>query len=136
MGSIIRMSGALAGGTENAIAQIDVPANTTLLGIQWAVNANLDADDEFYRVQLSFRASYSYTNDDRAVISEVAQQVALLTSGVYINQNNLYVPMPDIGLMGGERLFLHGSSTSGVIANVVCFLHLDHDMDKPSVRRR
>lgn len=136
MGSVIRMYGTGDGGTDNAIASIDMPMNTTILACQWDVGGDNDADDEYYVAQLSFTSTYAVSNDQRAVISEVRTKLALTTSGVWVNHINLYVALPEIKVFGGERLYLHVDATAGLLTTVSCFVHLANDMDLAAMRRR
>jgi hypothetical protein len=136
MGSIIRMYATTAGGTENGLAAVDIPMNTSLVGVQWACVADLDADDEYWYGQLSFSSAYANTNDQRSAITECRMKMALTTSGVWVGYQNLYCPMPNLALNAGERLYLHCASSAGVIGIVNAFLAIADDLDRPSVRRR
>ncbi len=137
MGSIIKMFGVGTGGAEAAIAQIDVPSPGDIIGLQWAIRGSLAGADHFVDVQLSFRSTASFaTNDDRGIISEVRVQNDLTTSGVALVEVNNYIQIPEVPIMGGERLYLHISATAAFAANVTCLVHFSFDMDKISVRRR
>lgn len=136
MGSVIKMYGAGDGDTD-VLAQVDIPMSGSLIGLQWAVAADLDADVEYLVAQLSFRSTGTFTtNDDRGVISEVRAQISLTTSGVSPVAINNYVPLPDIPIAAGERLYLHINASAGLNSLVGCMLHFDFDIDKVSSRRR
>lgn len=131
MGSTVKM---YSTGTS---AQIDIPMSGDLIGIQWAMQSDADADGDYYQAQVSFRSAASYTtNDDRGVISEVVAQFQLVTSGAVVNHINTYIPLPDIPIAAGERLYLHVDSTGGVTCSVRAILHFSFDIDKVASRRR
>lgn len=136
MGSIIRMSSGFGGGTENAEAQIDVPFNCHLVGVKWTFLGDFDADLEQFQAQLSFGSTLNTSNDSRSVIDEISGSLNMTTSGAAPSGINQFTPMPDIPLMGGERLYLNLLSTAGVTGAIACYLHLDRDQDQAMVRRR
>lgn len=136
MGSILTMVASLAGGTENADAQIDVPFNCNLVGVKWSYQGDFDADQEAMQAQLSFASTINTSNDTRSPIDTVSTQLNLTTSGAAHSGINQFTPMPNLPLMGGERLFLNVLSTAGVTGALFCHLHLDRDMDQAMVRRR
>ena len=137
MGSIIKMYAAGTGGSQDAVASIDIPMQGRLIGVQWAFAAELDADQDSANAQLSFRSQGGFaTNDDRGVISEVAQEHQLVTSGGIVTGVNMYAPLPDLPVGHGERLYLHLNVTASTPSIVICLLHFDFDIDKVSSRRR
>src|SRR3989304_1826360 len=137
MGSVIKMYGVFAGGAEAAIAPLDLPMPGNMTGVQWRVRGNLAGTDHFAEVQLSFRSTASFsTNDDRGIISEVNLQHDLTTSGSFEGHVNLYTSIPDLGVMGGERLYLHANSTASFTGAAIAMVHFDFDLDKISTRRR
>lgn len=137
MGSVIKMFAAGSGGTQNGAAQIDVPMPGSLIGVQWAVISDLDADAEFFQAQIAFRSTGAFsTNDDRGVITEMMIQASLTTSGVWPNHVDFYTALPDLPIGMGERLFLNLSSSAGVISQVAALLHFSFDIDKVASRRR
>lgn len=136
MGSTIKMYGGGSGGSQDAIASIDVPQNGRLLGVYWSVDHDMDADGEFLRCQVSFGSASTFTtNDSRQVISECRAQAALTTSGVYNNALNSYHEK-DTPVSAGERIYLHLSASSGLVSAVSAFLEFDFDQDRPATRRR
>jgi hypothetical protein len=136
MGAVIKMQAAVAGGSESALATIDIPMPGSIVGAQWACNYDLDADLESVVAQLSFRSTIAAANDDRGVISEVRGQLNLTTSGGAFGAINLYTIIPELSVMGGERIYIHSSCSAGVTGTVVCLVHFDFDLDKVSMRRR
>jgi len=131
------MYGVATGGAEAAIATIDVPMPGRIIGVDWAVRGVLAGTDFFAEAQLSFRSTASFTtNDDRGLISETRHQCDLTTSGVAEGSVNKYSQVPDLAVMGGERLYLHSNSTASYAGTVSCMVQFDFDLDKISMRRR
>jgi hypothetical protein len=135
MGTVIKMYGTITGGSQDALAVIDSPMVGDLVGVDWAVRGVL-ATDFILSAQLSFRATYGAINDDRAIISEVQNVFEITTTGASQVNMNKYVRLPDIPIMGGERIYLNVSSTASVIGVVIALLHFSFDLDKVSTRRR
>ncbi len=136
MGSLIEMSGTFAGGTESNVASIDIAQSGFLLGVQWACTPLLDAAAELFEAQVSFGSQASGTNDARQVISAVRATLGLGAAGAYVVAINLFVPLPEVPLFPGERIYLHGISTAGVTGIIRCFLHLSFDEPSSRVRRQ
>lgn len=136
--TIIQMAAVGTGGTENAAANIDVPADGVLKGVQWAMSAGLDADADAIQVELSFIATnQANTNDARGVISSIRSRFEMVTSGAGITAVNFYFPT-DLRMNGGERLYLHIIATAGVTSAVDALLHFEPDrgVTRRSERRR
>jgi len=124
---IIGMYGAVTGSTQNGMAQIDVPQDGVLRGLDWDVSSNMDADDEILAVELSFIATQQLTtNDVRGRISSIGIRLAVLsaTSG-HVALVQKWVGPFELMLAGGERLWLNSNSTVGVVADVRLMLHFD-----------
>jgi len=123
---IIGMYGGVTGGTEDALASIDIPQGGVITGVDWDAHANLDADSEQFRIELSFIATNQITsNDVRGRISSIGSEVAVLTSGIPVASMQKFVGPMDLPVSGGERLYLHSMATAGVTGNVRCNIHLD-----------
>ncbi len=139
MVDIIGMSGPITGGTENSISMIDIPMDGFIIGIDWDLNANLDADDEVCSVELSFISTNQIgTNDTRGRISSVSLRAVVLTAvGVHNFGVNKWLGSFDLAVAGGERLFLHSVSTAGVTGTARCGLFVDQPgSTRRSARRR
>jgi len=116
--TVIHMFGNGSGGVESAIANVDIPQDGEIVGIEWAINADLDADAEVINAEISFIATYQTgTNDSRGIISGAAARISLTTSGVAVVSINKYTPV-NISVAGGERLYMNLSSTAGVNSSV------------------
>jgi len=123
---IIGMYAAFTGGTQDAIAQIDIPSDGSITGIDWDARANLDADNEVADIELSFIATnQNAQNDVRGRISSVSMSISLTTSGISMVSIQKFIGPIDLLVAGGERLYLHVVSTAGVTGAVKCGVHLD-----------
>ena len=131
---IIGMYALTQGGTQDALAQIDIPQDGFILGIDWDANAQLNASDETLAAELSFIATNQLTtNDVRGRISSISVFNELLTSGQHAVSIQKYVDVKEISVSGGERLYIHTVVTAGVAATVRCNLHFE--MTGGSTRR-
>lgn len=136
MGTNIQMRAATAGGNENGIASIDVPANGNLVGVTWNVNVDFDTDNDTFQAQLSFGSTGSIVNDSRQVISNCASGISMPTSAGFVRGDINYHDPVDIPVNMGERLFIHGMCSASVVSVINLMLHFDFDLDKVQVRRR
>lgn len=134
MGTIIQMYASAAAGA--AMATIDVPLNGNLVGVDWRLEAAASGADFANTVQLSFGSTVAFSvNDARQVISMAAVGTDLTTSGAAQTVVNHYVPLPQIPVSMGERLYLHGTGTA-ITLTIIVHLHFDFDLDKALTRRR
>ena len=124
---IIGMYGAVTGGSQDAIAQIDVPQDGVLRGIDWDLSLNLDADNETADVELSFIATNQLlANDVRGRISSVGLNCVVLTAvGVNTTTVQKWIGSIELMLSGGERLYLHSVTSAGVAGSLRCNIHFD-----------
>lgn len=139
MPEVIGMHGTITGGTEDALANIDIPQNGFIIGIDWDMNLNLDADNENGAAELSFIATNQLSqNDVRGRISSVSARIAVLdATGPQAISVQKFVGPFDISVSGGERIYLHANGTSGVTGEVRCNLIVDLGTQiRRSARRR
>jgi len=137
VGTRIQMRSVSAGGTESALASIDIPKNGNLVGVTWQLQGSLDTTLDSSWWQLSFGSVIADVNDSRQVISNaVLGIVVLVTSGIYQGMVNYHDPVPDIQVGAGERLFLHSLATAATVVTVRCMVSFDFDLDLPRARRR
>jgi len=138
MGTVITMVATSTGGTESALASIDIPKAGELLAVSWQSIPLFDTTLDFQVWQLSFGSVHSAANDSRQIISQMSQgRVTLLTAaGVLIAGANFLDLLPDLVVGAGERLFLHSFAAAGVVATVYAMLHFSFDLDQPRARRR
>jgi len=124
---IIGMYGTISGSTQDALAQIDIPQDGVLRGIDWDLNVNLDADNEDCQSELSFIAvNQLTTNDVRGRLSSVGVHLAVLTAvGGHTAFVQKWVGPFELMVSGGERMYLHVVSDVGVVGIVRLNLHFD-----------
>lgn len=136
---VIGMFAAGTGGVENAVAQVDIPQDGFILGADWDGYALLDASVELVSAEISFIATNQLTtNDVRGRITSISAAMHLLTSGVGIITLQKYVDLKEIPVSGGERLYMHFSTTAGVVTSLRCNLHFEMTggTTRRSARRR
>jgi len=126
------------GGSENALASIDVPQNGNLIGVEWSGRTAIDTTADHQTWQLSFGSTLSTANDSRQVLSNATMgtHTHLTAVGDTVGQVNKFTVIPDVPVGMGERLYLHSSAAAAVVGTVFCLLHFDFDLDKVQVRRR
>ena len=131
--TLITMFASGSGGTEDAAAVIDVPDDGNLVGVQVAHAADIDSTDEASTVSLSFIATNQLTtNDSRGEIIVTRVRSGLVTAEGGSPFTNFYTPM-DVGVSGGERLYIHIVASAGVITGVSMILHFS--FRRPPARR-
>ncbi len=123
---IIGMWAASTGGTQDAVAQIDVPQDGVLRGIDWDIRAALDAAEN-YDAEFSFIATNQLAaNDVRGRISSIGVTAAIVTAvGAVVVSLQKWIGGFELMLSGGERLYLHVQATAGVMATARLNLHFD-----------
>jgi len=136
---VIGLYGAITGDTQNSLAMFDVPFDGFIIGIDWDVNLNMDADGEVANLELSFIATNQLTTSDvRGRISSISSRVVVLdATGPTTQTLQKWLSGFDISVAGGERLFLHVESSTGVAGVVRCNIFLDQPgSTRRSARRR
>lgn len=134
MADVIGLFASTTGGTEDAVAMIDVPTDGDLIAIDWDCRAALNAS-EFINLELSFIATNQLTTSDvRGRISSISAEVVMVTAvGVSHSSMQKFQSGFNISMAGGERLFLHAVSTAGVAGN--CRVNLFFDFTVSPIRR-
>ncbi len=139
MSDVIGIFGAGTGGTEDAVAMIDIPQDGFIIGIDWDAHATLDTS-ETISAELSFISTNQLTtNDVRGRISSISAQTTILTAvGASEVSIQKWLGSFDIAVSGGERLFLHVTASAGVASVVRCNLYVDFSgaTTRRSARRR
>lgn len=139
MVDVIGMFALGTGGTENAIAMIDIPFDGFIIGVDWDSTADLDADLEFFEAELSFIATNQLrTSDIRGRISSISMHVTVLTAvGGHVTAVNKWIGGFDIAVAGGERMFLHIVGSTNLSSVTRCNVFLDQPGSaRRSARRR
>ena len=123
---IIGMFGTITGGTQDAIAQVDVPQDGVLRGLDWDLNP-IPLITTQVNVELSFIATNQLlANDVRGRISSVGLNCVVLTAvGVNTTTVQKWIGSIELMLSGGERLYLHSVTSAGVAGSLRCNIHFD-----------
>jgi len=133
---IIGMFADVSGGTQDAAATIDVPFDGFITGVDWDVEADMDADGERISCELSFIATQQIgTNDVRGRISSISGRMSLTTSGVAVTGLQKFVGPMQLIVAGGERIHLHVISSASLVGVMRCNIHLDTTTATRSRRR-
>lgn len=124
---VLTLYGAGTGGTQSAIAELDIPGDGMITAVDWSAYADLDADGEAMVIGLSFASSEDLNqNDVRSLISVVSGQWSLTTSGAGQSGFNKHVTFsPGIPVFAGERLYLHAVGSASVTSFIHACIHLD-----------
>jgi hypothetical protein len=137
MGSIIQMKANSTGGSESGLAQIDVPLDGEIQGVEWTTLPIYDTTLDFSQWQLSFGSAFTNVNDSRQVISNfVSGNLVFTAGGSYIAGLSRFALLPNIRVAMGERLFLHHNGAAGVVCTGFCLISFSFDLDLPKARRR
>jgi len=133
---IIGMFADISGGTQDAAATIDIPFDGMITGVDWDVEADMDADTERISCELSFIATQQIgVNDVRGRISSISARMSLTTSGVAVTGLQKFVGPMQLIVAGGERIHLHAISSASLVGVMRCNLHLDTSTATRSRRR-
>jgi len=135
---IIGLFAQITGGTQDARAQIDIPQDGVILGIDWDASWYFDAEEKA-EAELSFIATNQLdTNDVRGRLSSISAHSAVLTAvgaaPVFVQK---WLGGIEVVVAGGERLYIHSVSTAGVNGEVRVNLYVDLGATmRRSARRR
>ena len=125
---------------QDSSVNIDIPADGVLVGVDWAAGASgADADGDMLQCELSFNStSQRTTNDARAGISALKIRTTAATAASIANTSaNKYVDLRDgLTVQGGERIYLHFKSESGVGGEVLVMLHFRFRAARRAATRR
>ncbi len=119
---------ALMAATANAVAQVDIPEDGAIVGVDWTMAMSsglLDADS--MAAQLSFISTAQFaTNDARGAISHIAIGVGTLTtSGVAgVTANKFVSFIEPLTVASGERLYLHSKESGTAQVDCWAIIHL------------
>jgi len=135
---IIGMFAQVTGGTQDARAQIDIPQDGVILGIDWDASWFFDAEEKA-ECELSFIATNQLdTNDIRGRLTSISAHSAVITAvGTAPISVQKWLGGIEIVVAGGERLYLHSVATAGVNGEIRCNLYVDLGATmRRSARRR
>jgi len=136
---VIGLYGVITGGTQDALTMFDVPQDGFIIGVDWDMSLNLDADNEDGAAELSFIATNQLTASDvRGRISSISSRLYVGdATGAQAVSVQKWLSGFDISVSGGERMYVHAVSTAGVTGEVRCNVFLDQPgTARRSARRR
>lgn len=111
-------------GVTDALASVDIVANGHITAYQVAMEADLDADLEAARVEVSFSSSSGFTTNDTksSILTARVFMAAITAAGTVVAGENFSLSGLKIPVSIGERLYLHGS---GANMTATVYLHVD-----------
>lgn len=107
-------------GTANAGAQVQAIRSGRIVGVQWAIGADLDSDLETFVIELSLVPIYqSATNDAKGVISAMYGMATGTPAGV--TSFNAFFPV-DVPVQAGQLIYLNGTLATTTDVRALCLL--------------
>lgn len=111
--------------TADAGATCTVVSKGTIVGVSWSVAGILNADAEFYHVELgTVPTCQGRTNDSQGAVSIVKAEAGLLTSGSVNGAANNYFPCR-VPVDAGDKLYLHGVLTGTNSVDATCLIYVE-----------
>jgi len=142
MMTIYKLEGLIpASATTNSIVTLDIILDGLIAAISMGLKnvSGMDALGDALVGEISFMSTNSLgVNDTRGSIAQVSVNQNFLTSGGGIGPGVMSVNGLAIAVNGGERIHLHGLSSTGVSGNCFVYLYVEDASDggKAQVRRR
>ena len=123
---IYKLHANVAAGSNSSIAQLDIVEDGKLWAISWAAAPiGLDANDDEYRVEISFSSSNTLDNNDiRQAIDEIGQSVSVGAVGIVSLGINKSISGLNVNVIAGERIHMHSFASTGVAGRCSCFLYV------------
>jgi len=98
--------------TANAVANVQIPSATRIVGVQWAIAVDAVADNAVCNLEVSAASATEIgTNGAQMCISEFRSYNNLVTSGMTLNSYNFFVPV-DFAVRQGQLIYLHANITT------------------------
>jgi hypothetical protein len=133
---IYKLSGSAVASTD-AAAALDIREDDKLQGLLFVLLLLSPSDGAQVRVAVSFGSTSSFdTNDSTSEIAQCCAGYEMLTSGASQLGQNVFVPLPDVDVQAGERVYLHITITSTVTVRASAFLYTSGRTPRPATRRR
>jgi hypothetical protein len=121
---------------QDAAASVDVISDGMIEGVQWMADADFDADGETLSAELSFSSSSGLTtNDTKSSITGFRQTcgAAGTPANLTVVGINQMIPLPNVAVVEGERLYLHLAGTNG---RVTAYVWVNDGLDIAGRQRR
>lgn len=108
----------------NAMVSINMPRSGKIVGIQYAISADFDADAEAYSLELATVPTLQCnTNAAQGTIAVWRALAAVGAAGTWTEGQNGYLPIPSIGVEAGQLLYINGFGSAS-IAVVTLLIYL------------
>lgn len=135
--SIYKLSGTGTGGTEDALAQLDVQFDGIITAIAGHIRSTMTGAGQFATAEASFLSTNTVgTNDTRGSIFSVSTSLTGNTSGFTQGTENNNVGGLNIRVNAGERLWLHFSASASLASDGQIYLYVEDGQDVPTATRR
>ncbi len=134
--SVYKLFGAATGGTENAVASLDIQFDGEIVAMHYSVVADLDADGDTVNMEVSFLATAATAvHDTRGSLITASTQHAIgaagaVNSGMLGSINGVRIP-----ISAGERVFMHFANTASLTGSANVYIYTV-DTGTPELRRR
>lgn len=94
--------------TANGVATITIPANSRLIGIDWAVDINSITDNAELVMELSAASATEVgVNEAQQCLGEVRLFSNFVTSGLSQVGVNKMTPIPSVPFAAGQKIYAH-----------------------------
>lgn len=132
MGSVATLTGTVSGSSAWVnVASYDPPARGTIDGVSICIQDDSDADADVVQINVTFSSTPGIpVNSESSSIVHAGKQFQLVTSGAVINGMCYYIPLPNVPIAQGQRLYLHSVVTTGVTAVVSAQVHLSFNIPR------
>jgi len=135
--SVYKLAGTATGGTENALAQLDIQFDGLITAIHGAMRATIAANTEFAQTEISFISTNTVgSNDTRGSLFMMKAQIALLTSGVANTGVNVSIGGLAVVVTAGERLWMHTVNTASKASVNDVYVYVEDGQGVPTAQRR
>ena len=135
--SIYKLSGTGTGGTEDALAQLDVQFDGIITAVTGHIRSTMTGAGQFATAEISFLSNNTVgTNDTRGSIFSVSTSVTGTTSGFFQGTQHNNAAGLAVRLNAGERIWLHFSASAGLASEGQIYVYVEDGQDVPTAQRR
>lgn len=135
--SVYKIAGSGTGGTENAVAQLDIQFDGVITAIFGSLRATLNADAEQVQWEVSFISTNTIgANDTRGSLFMMKGENSMTTSGQADHGQNAGIGGLSIVVNAGERLWLHASSSASTPSVIDVYVYVEDGQAVPTAQRR
>lgn len=111
--------------TADAGATVTMAQKGRVVGIALSVAGDLDADNEFFQVEVgAVPTCQSRTNDSQGCLATVKAYNGLLTSGAINGSANNYFPC-NFPVEAGDKIYMHGVLTGTTSVDATALVYVE-----------